>query len=199
METDVDSYPRMADEVEGEDLSASDIEGEVQCPVCAQVLMDPMTLSCGHSFCQICLARLWKSKFPSRQSGFSSTLLCPTCRHPWGQMPQINIQLRCVCVCVHMCTGVCVCVGGWVEEMHTFYHTCTHTHRNIVESVYKVSMDERRQSLTPQDHMLLDSFSKARVRRVRPLAQDLTPVVKVIVVLFLILGAFVVSVWECVW
>ena len=124
METDVDSYPRMAEELEGEDLSASDIEGEVQCPVCAQVFMDPMTLSCGHSFCQICLARLWKSEFSSSQSRSSGTLLCPACRHPWGQMPQINIQLR--CVCVYVCVCVCVRMGEWVGRGGACcLYTCT--------------------------------------------------------------------------
>ena len=63
-----------------------------------------------------------------------------------------------------------------------------------MESMYKESMNERRQNLTTQDQMLLDSFSKARVRRARPLGQDLTPLVKVMLVLFLILGVCAVSV-----
>ena len=56
------------------------------CAICAQMLIDPMTLHCGHSFCQLCLASMWQ-QHPSK-------LLCPVCRQPWRNLPGINIQLR---------------------------------------------------------------------------------------------------------
>ncbi|XP_064406519.1 bifunctional apoptosis regulator-like isoform X2 [Halichondria panicea] len=75
---------------EAEEGTGLDMASEVACCVCSLTLLDPMTLSCGHSFCRHCLARLWHSK--SRVS--VSNLLCPSCRQPWAGMPAINIQLR---------------------------------------------------------------------------------------------------------
>ncbi len=60
------------------------------CVICAQMLVDPLTLHCGHSFCQLCLARMWHNK--NRTSPLN--LQCPVCRQPWMSLPQINIQLR---------------------------------------------------------------------------------------------------------
>ena len=63
------------------------------CAVCAEVFIEPCTLHCGHSFCQLCLAALWKS---SRKRSPHS-LSCPVCRQPWVNFPGINIQLRYFC------------------------------------------------------------------------------------------------------
>ncbi len=67
------------------------ISDDMSCVVCSEVLVDPCSLQCGHSFCLLCLANLWKSKGrapPSR-------LQCPVCRESWGSSyPGINIQLR---------------------------------------------------------------------------------------------------------
>ena len=66
------------------------ISEDVSCVVCSEVLVDPCTLHCGHSFCLLCLASIWKSKsLPS-----PNNLQCPVCREPWGSYPGINIQLR---------------------------------------------------------------------------------------------------------
>lgn len=63
---------------------------DVLCVVCAEILVEPCSLHCGHSFCQLCLASLWKShgkKLPLY-------LQCPVCRQPWVHFPGVNIQLR---------------------------------------------------------------------------------------------------------
>ena len=63
---------------------------DILCTVCSEVLVDPCTLHCGHSFCQLCLAAMWKNS--SVKSPFD--LCCPVCRQPWGNFPGVNIQLR---------------------------------------------------------------------------------------------------------
>lgn len=63
---------------------------DILCAVCTEVLVDPCTLHCGHSFCQLCLASLWKSS-PKKSPVH---LNCPVCRLPWTNFPGINIQLR---------------------------------------------------------------------------------------------------------
>ena len=63
---------------------------DVSCVVCSEVLMDPCTLHCGHSFCLLCLASMWKKM----NMAAASNLKCPVCREPWGSYPGVNIQLR---------------------------------------------------------------------------------------------------------
>ena len=63
---------------------------DILCVVCTEILVEPCSLHCGHSFCQLCLAALWKS-----HRGKSPVhLQCPVCRQPWVNFPGVNIQLR---------------------------------------------------------------------------------------------------------
>ncbi|XP_032404508.1 nuclear factor 7, ovary-like [Xiphophorus hellerii] len=50
---------------------ASRSEEDLCCPVCQDVFMDPVVLSCSHSFCKECLKNWWKEK-PARE--------CPVCK-----------------------------------------------------------------------------------------------------------------------
>ncbi|XP_050963535.1 bifunctional apoptosis regulator [Labeo rohita] len=65
-------------------LSAS----EFTCHCCYQVLVDPTTLTCGHSFCRHCLANWWASALPRVRTD------CPECRAVWTDFPKVNILLR---------------------------------------------------------------------------------------------------------
>ncbi|XP_048015142.1 bifunctional apoptosis regulator-like [Megalobrama amblycephala] len=62
-------------------LSAS----EFTCHCCYEVLVDPTTLTCGHSFCRHCLATWWASALRTD---------CPECRAVWQGFPKVNILLR---------------------------------------------------------------------------------------------------------
>lgn len=100
---DESSYPSKAEsESDSEGLTDHQLQGsskddtergpsdDVLCVVCAEILVEPCSLHCGHSFCQLCLATLWKSH--RRKSPLY--LYCPVCRQPWVNFPGINIQLR---------------------------------------------------------------------------------------------------------
>lgn len=46
------------------------LQSEVECAICSGILFDPVTTTCGHTFCRQCLERV-----------LDNTSLCPNCRH----------------------------------------------------------------------------------------------------------------------
>ncbi|KAJ7386281.1 hypothetical protein OS493_010686 [Desmophyllum pertusum] len=60
-------------------------EQDLQCSCCFELMVEPTTLNCGHSFCRFCLARWWHA---------SRHCTCPECRQPWSGFPKVNIVLR---------------------------------------------------------------------------------------------------------
>ncbi|XP_021540968.1 tripartite motif-containing protein 34-like [Neomonachus schauinslandi] len=55
----------------------TNIEEEVTCPICLDLLKEPLSLACGHSFCKACIAPENKESVTS-QGGKSSN--CPVCQ-----------------------------------------------------------------------------------------------------------------------
>ncbi|XP_064633263.1 bifunctional apoptosis regulator-like isoform X2 [Lineus longissimus] len=60
-------------------------QAEFLCSVCYELMVDPTTLNCGHSFCRSCLASWVLS---------SNTFNCPSCRQPFKGHPKVNILIR---------------------------------------------------------------------------------------------------------
>ncbi|XP_019350339.1 bifunctional apoptosis regulator isoform X2 [Alligator mississippiensis] len=58
---------------------------EFSCHCCYDILVNPTTLNCGHSFCRHCLAFWWLSSKKNE---------CPECREKWEGFPKVNILLR---------------------------------------------------------------------------------------------------------
>ncbi|XP_075623950.1 bifunctional apoptosis regulator isoform X2 [Balearica regulorum gibbericeps] len=58
---------------------------EFLCHCCYDMLVNPTTLNCGHSFCRHCLALWWVSSKKNE---------CPECREKWEGFPKVNILLR---------------------------------------------------------------------------------------------------------
>ena len=82
--------PLLAGENEKDESYGEKID-DMTCGVCFQILMDPISLGCGHSFCELCLAGMWKvNRTP--------VPLCPMCRVLWGRpgdrLPSVNVMLR---------------------------------------------------------------------------------------------------------
>ncbi|XP_060242122.1 tripartite motif-containing protein 43B-like [Meriones unguiculatus] len=60
---------------------------ELICPICLGCLTDPITIACGHSFCQACLCLSWED--------LQVPVHCPTCRHPSHQKDfRTNVVLK---------------------------------------------------------------------------------------------------------
>ncbi|XP_058401792.1 E3 ubiquitin-protein ligase TRIM22-like isoform X2 [Diceros bicornis minor] len=72
------------------------IKNEVTCPICLELLTKPLSLRCGHSFCQVCI----KTHDKESRIGQGGESSCPVCRTPYqpGKLrrnwPMANIAER---------------------------------------------------------------------------------------------------------
>ncbi|NWR82461.1 TRI47 protein, partial [Furnarius figulus] len=57
-------------------------EGPLGCPICLDVLRDPVTVPCGHNFCQGCLQALRQQPSPPDGGGAGGAARCPLCQEP---------------------------------------------------------------------------------------------------------------------
>ncbi|XP_051557126.1 E3 ubiquitin/ISG15 ligase TRIM25-like isoform X2 [Myxocyprinus asiaticus] len=62
---------------------ASISEGQFSCPVCLDLLKDPVTIPCGHSYCMSCITDCWDQ---DDQKGVCS---CPQCRQTFTPRPTL--------------------------------------------------------------------------------------------------------------
>ncbi|KAJ8010996.1 hypothetical protein DPEC_G00053620 [Dallia pectoralis] len=59
---------------------------QFRCPVCLEVLREPVTIPCGHSYCLACIEDYWES---SRRKGVA-TYSCPQCKHAFIHRPGLH-------------------------------------------------------------------------------------------------------------
>ncbi|KAK7131659.1 hypothetical protein R3I94_016700 [Phoxinus phoxinus] len=69
--------------------SRSFAEEDFSCPVCCDIFINPVLLSCSHSFCSSCIQRVWENKTLKE---------CPVCRKTSSNdHPPVNLALKNLC------------------------------------------------------------------------------------------------------
>ncbi|KAK3506715.1 hypothetical protein QTP70_016396, partial [Hemibagrus guttatus] len=66
------------------EASISVAQDQFSCPVCLDLLKDPVTIHCGHSFCKVCINGCWDQE---DQNGVYS---CPQCRDTFTPRPVLR-------------------------------------------------------------------------------------------------------------
>ncbi|XP_077076094.1 E3 ubiquitin/ISG15 ligase TRIM25-like isoform X3 [Siphateles boraxobius] len=57
---------------------------QYSCSICLDLLNDPVTIPCGHSYCTSCINECWNTK------EHKGTYKCPQCRHAFNSKPPLN-------------------------------------------------------------------------------------------------------------
>ncbi|XP_037388882.1 uncharacterized protein si:ch211-281l24.3 isoform X5 [Pygocentrus nattereri] len=84
----LNQHTRLRDEACSPDiseLSASLLtEDHFRCPVCTDVLKDPVSIPCGHSYCKTCIQTYWTK--PTLENSYC----CPQCRKSFRTRPALD-------------------------------------------------------------------------------------------------------------
>ncbi|XP_049338095.1 tripartite motif-containing protein 16-like [Astyanax mexicanus] len=60
------------------------VQDELSCSVCLDLLKNPVTIPCGHSFCMVCINKCWDEE--DQKKIYS----CPNCRHTFTSRPVVS-------------------------------------------------------------------------------------------------------------
>uniref|UniRef100_A0A3B3HHM4 Si:dkey-46i9.6 n=1 Tax=Oryzias latipes TaxID=8090 RepID=A0A3B3HHM4_ORYLA len=146
-------------------------EEQVHCSICLDVFTNPVSIPCGHNFCQNCILGYWKT---------SPLYQCPMCKKSFYKRPDISVntvlreiaeqfkQIRVKSmeekeVLCDVCLGegrpkavksCLVCLSSYCEE-HLNSHAARFTKHKLMEPV--ANMEDR---MCPKHERLLELFCK---------------------------------------
>uniref|UniRef100_A0A3P9QA47 Si:dkey-46i9.6 n=1 Tax=Poecilia reticulata TaxID=8081 RepID=A0A3P9QA47_POERE len=143
-------------------------EEQVHCSICLDVFTNPVSIPCGHNFCQTCILGYWKT---------SPLYQCPMCKKSFHKRPDISVNtvLREIAeqfnegesrggeVLCDVCLGegrpkavksCLVCLTSYCDE-HLKSHSTRFTKHKLMEPV--ANMEDR---MCPKHERLLELFCK---------------------------------------
>uniref|UniRef100_A0A8C5WB34 E3 ubiquitin/ISG15 ligase TRIM25-like n=1 Tax=Leptobrachium leishanense TaxID=445787 RepID=A0A8C5WB34_9ANUR len=68
-------------------MASAELRDELTCCICTDIYTDPVTLTCGHSFCRLCITRTWDKQEEREYS-------CPECIRRFRVKPELKRALR---------------------------------------------------------------------------------------------------------
>ncbi|XP_053575379.1 E3 ubiquitin/ISG15 ligase TRIM25-like [Bombina bombina] len=77
-------------------MASADLREELTCPICLSIYTDPVTLSCGHNFCLICIESVLDTL---ERSGVYT---CPECRETFTKKPKLQRNIALYNVMKHL-------------------------------------------------------------------------------------------------
>ncbi|XP_053326836.1 E3 ubiquitin/ISG15 ligase TRIM25-like [Spea bombifrons] len=69
-------------------MASAELRDELNCSICLSVYADPVTLSCGHNFCRLCIRKVL---FTQEGSGVYT---CPECRAEFRERPVLHRNMK---------------------------------------------------------------------------------------------------------
>uniref|UniRef100_A0A8C5WIU5 Uncharacterized protein n=1 Tax=Leptobrachium leishanense TaxID=445787 RepID=A0A8C5WIU5_9ANUR len=67
-------------------MASAALRDQLTCSICTDIYTDPVTLTCGHTYCRLCITRTWDNQ-EERESS------CPECRHRFRARPKLRRNL----------------------------------------------------------------------------------------------------------
>ncbi|OCT60317.1 E3 ubiquitin/ISG15 ligase TRIM25 [Xenopus laevis] len=66
-------------------MAAADMRDELTCCICKEIYTDPVSLPCGHNYCQGCIGKTWEW-----QESIEEDPSCPECRQHYRRKPELK-------------------------------------------------------------------------------------------------------------
>ncbi|CAN0199236.1 unnamed protein product [Lampetra planeri] len=138
------------------------VDSELRCSICLGTFVCPSTLSCGHSFCLLCLEAAWET---------ASSFSCPQCRVTFPVRPQLrmNVVLANLAEQLRVGDGMAVVCDNCGDGQTPAVKTCLRCEMSFCATHLRPHLENPRLS----DHVLVAPIPNLEERRCRVHSREL--------------------------